>query len=271
MVQEGIGEFRSNYDHSLPQLGTSRRAVTRESRGGYTSPFLQKSTFEIDVLEVPYVRINAYPGQDGFPSLMLLHWWISDERNQVMRGDGCPGLLNAEGLNQPSEKLTLQEVRRGPIRISPAGLVPGNHRSALNSLSTAPVLSQGTRRETPKPTSEPPEGAKEFTLASELIVNGPYKRYCVPLSRVMQTNLDNRPCEAAEHAGKVIDVLERDPENFQLRMQVNHRVYSQRRVFLHPDPATAYIIPDYSAGKQRKVCSVGQPHDMVKEIDRYRG
>ena len=28
---------------------------------------------------------------------------------------------------------------------------------------------------------------------------------------------------------------------------------------------------DYSAGKQRKVCSVGQPHDMVKEIDRYRG
>jgi hypothetical protein len=29
--------------------------------------------------------------------------------------------------------------------------------------------------------------------------------------------------------------------------------------------------PDYSAGKQRKVCSVGQPHDMVKEIDRYRG
>jgi branched-chain amino acid transport system substrate-binding protein len=31
------------------------------------------------------------------------------------------------------------------------------------------------------------------------------------------------------------------------------------------------LIPDYSAGKQRKVCSVGQPHDMVKEIDRYRG
>jgi hypothetical protein len=31
------------------------------------------------------------------------------------------------------------------------------------------------------------------------------------------------------------------------------------------------INPDYSAGKQRKVCSVGQPHDMVKEIDRYRG
>jgi len=30
-------------------------------------------------------------------------------------------------------------------------------------------------------------------------------------------------------------------------------------------------IPDYSAGKQRKVCSVGQPHDMVKEIDRNRG
>ena len=32
-----------------------------------------------------------------------------------------------------------------------------------------------------------------------------------------------------------------------------------------------YFTPDYSAGKQRKVCSVGQPHDMVKEIDRYRG
>jgi hypothetical protein len=31
------------------------------------------------------------------------------------------------------------------------------------------------------------------------------------------------------------------------------------------------IFPDYSAGKQRKVCSSGQPHDMVKEIDRYRG
>ena len=31
------------------------------------------------------------------------------------------------------------------------------------------------------------------------------------------------------------------------------------------------LTPDYSAGKQRKVCSVGQPHDMVKEIDRYRG
>jgi hypothetical protein len=28
---------------------------------------------------------------------------------------------------------------------------------------------------------------------------------------------------------------------------------------------------DYSAGKQRKVCSSGQPHDMVKEIDRYWG
>jgi len=28
---------------------------------------------------------------------------------------------------------------------------------------------------------------------------------------------------------------------------------------------------DYAAGKQRKVCSSGQPHDMVREIDRYRG
>jgi|GEM_PF-5086988 len=28
---------------------------------------------------------------------------------------------------------------------------------------------------------------------------------------------------------------------------------------------------DYSAGKQRKVCSSGQPYDMVNEIDRYRG
>ena len=38
--------------------------------------------------------------------------------------------------------------------------------------------------------------------------------------------------------------------------------------------STAYrklLNSDYSAGKQRKVCSVGQPHDMVKEIDRYRG
>lgn len=31
------------------------------------------------------------------------------------------------------------------------------------------------------------------------------------------------------------------------------------------------INPDYSAGKQRKVCSSGQPHDMVGEIDHYRG
>jgi len=29
-----------------------------------------------------------------------------------------------------------------------------------------------------------------------------------------------------------------------------------------------YLNPDYSAGKQRKVCFLGQPHDMVKEIDR---
>jgi hypothetical protein len=28
---------------------------------------------------------------------------------------------------------------------------------------------------------------------------------------------------------------------------------------------------DNSAGKQRKVCSSCQPHDMVKEINRYRG
>jgi hypothetical protein len=35
--------------------------------------------------------------------------------------------------------------------------------------------------------------------------------------------------------------------------------------------ALRYFGSDYSAGKQRKVCSVGQPHDMVKEIDRYRG
>ena len=32
-----------------------------------------------------------------------------------------------------------------------------------------------------------------------------------------------------------------------------------------------YGIRDNSAGKQRKVCSSGQPDDMVKEIDRYRG
>ena len=31
------------------------------------------------------------------------------------------------------------------------------------------------------------------------------------------------------------------------------------------------VIRDNSAGKQRKVCSSGQPHDMVKEINRYRG
>jgi hypothetical protein len=29
-----------------------------------------------------------------------------------------------------------------------------------------------------------------------------------------------------------------------------------------------YLILDYAAGKQRKLCSSGQPHDMVKEIDR---
>jgi aldehyde:ferredoxin oxidoreductase len=37
------------------------------------------------------------------------------------------------------------------------------------------------------------------------------------------------------------------------------------------DAGQCGVISDYSAGKQRKVCSVGQPHDMVKEIDRYRG
>ena len=31
------------------------------------------------------------------------------------------------------------------------------------------------------------------------------------------------------------------------------------------------LIPDYSASKQPKVCSWGQPSDMVKEIDRYWG
>jgi hypothetical protein len=29
--------------------------------------------------------------------------------------------------------------------------------------------------------------------------------------------------------------------------------------------------PDYSAAKQPRVCSSGQPSGMVKEIDRYRG
>ena len=30
----------------------------------------------------------------------------------------------------------------------------------------------------------------------------------------------------------------------------------------------AFMNLDYAAGKQRKLCSSGQPHDMVKEIDR---
>ncbi len=34
---------------------------------------------------------------------------------------------------------------------------------------------------------------------------------------------------------------------------------------------TQDLNPDYSAGKQTKVCSSGQPFDMVKERDRYRG
>ena len=33
------------------------------------------------------------------------------------------------------------------------------------------------------------------------------------------------------------------------------------------DEEARYIL-DYAAGKQRKLCSSGQPHDMVKEIDR---
>jgi hypothetical protein len=41
---------------------------------------------------------------------------------------------------------------------------------------------------------------------------------------------------------------------------------------IHDDDAFGEdMTPDYSAGKQRKVCSSGQPDDMVKEIDRYRG
>jgi hypothetical protein len=44
-----------------------------------------------------------------------------------------------------------------------------------------------------------------------------------------------------------------------------------KKIISDPRARGSAINPDYSAGKQRKVCSVGQPHDMVKEIDRYRG
>jgi penicillin V acylase-like amidase (Ntn superfamily) len=59
--------------------------------------------------------------------------------------------------------------------------------------------------------------------------------------------------------------------SFRLKADDGAVVYGRTAEFGGDQLTKGNIISDYSAGKQRKVCSVGQPHDMVKEIDRYRG